>query len=258
MRWRLVLLWLAVATVLVLPRAAHAETLALEGALAQADRTSAVIRADLDAADAERAARRTEADPLALRIDRAQAEQALEMARAEADATRFGAYQDIAAAYAQVLAAQAQRELAEASLDLAERGVQIARLRFERGGATELEVRDAENERAEAANGVAAARQGEALARRSLRSLIGEDASDLAPVPGRLLAVPVPDEEALVARLGASGPLLQVEQGVALARIGVELLDPSYAPAAQIDQAELQLEQAQEGAREARRGAELQ
>ncbi len=249
---------LAVVAVAAVTPVAHARTLDLETALAQAERTSAVVTARLDAEDAERDATRTDLDPLALRMDRLQAEQTAVRTRAAADRARFEAYRDVANAYVQALQASAQRELAEAGLALAERGVAIARLRFERGGATELEVRDAENERAEAANGAAAARQGEALALRSLRSLIGLDAGELEPVPDRLLATTVPAEEELVERLDASGPLLQALHGVEAARVGLELLDPSYAPAAQIERTELQLEQAREGAREARRGLELQ
>src|SRR5690606_14974421 len=51
---------------------------------------------------------------------------------------------------------------------------------------------------------------------------------------------------------------LQASQGVALARTGVDLLDPAYASQAQIESATTQLETAEELVAEARRGFELQ
>jgi outer membrane protein TolC len=238
--------------------AAPARATSLDEALATADRLTAVVTAELELSDAQRELARTEADPAALRLERLQARQAVALARAELRSARFGAYLDIASAYTQVLQAEAQRGLAEDGLALAERGLEIARIRLERGAGTQLDVRDAETDLAGARSDLAAARQGEALARRSFASLTDLPAEELEPVPDALLAIELPEAEVLEARLDEAPPLLQAAQGQEVATVARRLLDPAYAPARDIDAAELRVAQAEEALREARRGLELQ
>lgn len=249
-------------SLLVLPAlagaAVPARALTLPEALATAESRSGVVTAELALGDAERAATRTEADPLALRPDLLQARQAAALAEAELRAARYDAYLEIAQAYVQVLQLERQLGIAEASRDLAERGLEIARIRLERGGATELDVREAENRLAEARSGVASAVQGLALARSSLESLTGLDADDVEPVPDALLAVPAPELPGLRNALEGAPTLLQATQGLELARVGRDLLDPSFAARTRIEEAELGVQQAEEGVAEARRGLELQ
>lgn len=250
---------LAFVPVLVLLLAAgQVRATGLEEALARAELRSGVISARLVLGDAERALERTEADPTALRLDLLQAGQAVELARAELRAARFQAYLDIADAYTGVRQAAAQRALAEDAVALAERALEIARIRLERGAGTELDVRDAETDLAGARGDLAAARQGEALARRSFASLTALDADALDPVPAELAATATPDEDALLARLGGAPALLRARQGRELASVARDLLDPAYAPARDIEAAELRVAQAEEGLQEARRGLSLQ
>lgn len=230
----------------------------LPDALATADQRTGVVTARLDLGDVERALERTLADPAALRLERLQAQQGVELAVARLRAARFAAYTDVASAYVQVLEASAGRALAEDAVALAERGLEIARIRLERGAGTELDVRDAETDLAGARGDLASAQQGEALARRSFTSLTGLEADDLSTVPGELLATELPDEDVLHERLDRAPTLLQAAHGVELARTARDLLDPAYAPARDIESAELSVTQAQEGLTEARRGLELQ
>jgi len=246
------------AVLLALFAALPATAATLPEALQAADQRTGVVTARLDLGDAERSLERTLADPSALRLERLQAQQAVELAVAQLRAARFEAYTDIASAYVQVLEAEAGRALAEDAADLAQRGLDIARIRLERGAGTELDVRDAETDLASARSDLASARQGEALARRSFTSLTGLDADDLAPVPGELLTTELPDENVLYGRLDQAPTLLRAAHGVALTRTGRELLDPAYAPARDIEAAELSVTQAREGLDEARRGLELQ
>lgn len=240
-----------------LATSAFAWALDLPTALGHAPELADAVSARLELADEERALERTEADPLALRLDRLQARQAAELARARADVVRYEGYLEIAETYLQVRRAASQRGLAEDGVALAERGRAIARIRLERGAGTELDVRDAENELADARSGLAAARQGEALARRSFESLTGLRSNELEPIPRALLETEVPDEAVLRERVVRAPALLQATQGLEAARVGRDLLDPSYAPAAQIDAAELALAQADEAVREGRRGIDL-
>lgn len=238
--------------------ASPARATGLEEALARAEDRSGVIAARLDLGDAERALERTEADPTALRLDLLQAGQAVDRTRAELRAARFQAYLDIADAYTGVRQAAAQRALAEDAAALAERALEIARIRLERGAGTELDVRDAETDLAGARGDLAAARQGEALARRSFASLTAMDADALDPVPTELLAITTPDEDGLLDRMDGAPALLRAAQGLELARVARDLLDPAYAAERDIEAAELRVAQAEEALGEARRGLALQ
>ena len=230
----------------------------LEAYLARAERAVGVVTASLDRADAERALARSEADPLALRPELLQARQRAELAQAQADEALFQAYADVAAAYAQVREAELQVAIAGAGRALAERGLEVARLRFDRGSATALEVQGAETDLREAERGLNAARDGLALARRNLVGITGLDLEATEPIAReRLVSLEVPSDEALAEAAGATAGVLQVRHGLALAELQVELLDPSFAARSQIDQARLQLDQAGAGADEALRGVTL-
>lgn len=230
----------------------------LPEALATTDARTGVVTAGLDLGDAERALERTEADPTALRLDRLQARQTLDAAESALRAARFAAYADVAGAYLQVLEARAGVALAEDAVALSERAVEIARIRLERGAATELDLRDAETDLASARTDLQSARQGAALAARSFTSLTGLDAAELDPVPADWLDVTVPAEDAWLERLDTTPTVLQAVQGVELAGAARDLLDPAYAPARDIEAAELRVAQAEEGLSEARRGVRLQ
>lgn len=245
---------LAIALLCSAPAAALTLTEALEAAAAR----TAVRNAELVLADAEQALARTTADPLALRPDLLQADQAAELAAAQVRLSRFEAEAEIARAFTGALEAERGVALAEAGRDLLAQALRITRIRYGNGSATELDVLEAEAALQEGEDGLSAARQGRALARRNLESLLPEPAGELAPIESAALPAALPPLLELEAGLELHPQLLQVTHAVELARMGVRLLDPSYAPRAQIDTAELQLRQAEAGAREARRGLSLQ
>lgn len=231
----------------------------LDAFLARADASVGVVTALLERDDAQRAAARTEADPLALRPDLLQARQRAELATAEAAHARYQAYVDVARAYAQVREAELQVALAEAGRDLAHRGLEIARLRYERGSATQLDVQEAETNLLEADRGVQVARDGAALARTNLAGVTGLDVAGSEPVArDRLAGLAAPDARTLEDAIDGVPRVMQLRHAVALADLGVELLDPSFASRAQIEQAQTNRDQATAGLREARRGVSLQ
>ena len=237
---------------------AQATDVELGDALGRSSARAPVVDAQLGLDDALRTQSRTESDPLALRLDLVQARQAVEQGRRLLAQARYDAYAEIAAAYVQALEAERQLALAEQGRDLAARSLDITRIRFERGSATELDVQNAETELARAESGVLSARQGLDLARDNLASLIGVQEPDPDSVPEELLAVEAPTMETITELLDRHPTILQAEHGVETARVARDLLDPSYASQAQIDQAELQVARAEEGLAEARRGMELQ
>ena len=230
----------------------------LDTALGHSSARAPVVDARLGLDDALRAKSRTDADPLALRLDFVQARQAVEQARRTLVQAEYDAYAEIVAAYVQALQAERQLALAEQGRDLAARSLDITRIRFERGSATELDVQNAQTELARAESVVLSAQQGLDLARDNLASLVGVQEPAPAAVPQELLAVEPPTMDTIVELLDRHPAVLRAEHGVETARVARDLLDPSYAAQAQIDQAELQVARAEEGLAEARRGIELQ
>lgn len=212
--------------------------------------------------EAQSTQRRSLADPLALRLERTQARQGVELAEAELTAARFEALAELSSAWARARETEAQLRLTEAARDLSARAVSIAEIRLQRGSATTLDVEEARTALEEAETNVSSVRDAVALTRADLRGLTGAGSAgdtlfDFSPVPRARLETPIASAAELAAALPATPTLMRVLHGVELAGIGVELLDPSFASRAQIEQAERQLAQAEEGAREARRGLEL-
>lgn len=235
-----------------------AQALTLAEALGRADDRLVVVNALLELGDSQRALERTRADPLALRLEHTQAEQRLLLAEARLEQARYQAYAEIAAGYTQLLEAQRQLELAESAQALSAQSLEIARIRFERGSATALDVRDAENALNDTANTVAAARQGVALARSNLQGLTGLEIDAAEPVAFDFATFELPPFEQVETGLMRHPTLLQATLGLELARLGRDLLDPAYASASQIEAADLQILQAEGSVREARRGLDLQ
>jgi outer membrane protein TolC len=244
---------------LALTAAAHASALGLEDAWRSAPARPEAITTRLELLTARSNLVRVEADPLALRLDKLQATQEVERLEAEHRHALLSAMQEIAEAYTGVLQARDQAGLAREALALTESALEVARIRFANGSATALELREAEIAVDEARQNVEAAENGLGVARANLEGMIGVevDPAELEPVSDELLATP-PALEALLAGLSGHPTLLQASQGVELARAAVELLDPAYAPAAQIESARTQLATAEELVAEARRGFELQ
>ena len=242
----------------VLASFGSATELAFGAALDAASVRPPVADARIVLDDAQRTLQRTDADPLALRLERLQARQAVELAERTLAQARFQAQQEIAASYTQTLQADVQLDLAMRARDLAARSLEIARIRFERGSATRLDVQDAVTELARAETNVLSAREGRALAAANLQSLVEVEEPLPEPIPMDPTEVPVPTAEAFEERLAEHPSLVQARHGLDVARVARDLLDPSYAPQAQIDQADVRVERAAEGVEEARRGLELQ
>jgi outer membrane protein TolC len=254
----LALLLLALATGATLAQT-DPVALDLDAVLAAREGRVAVVTAALDVAEAERTRARSEADPLALRLERTQARQGVDLARAELAKARAEAAVELVGAWTRVRETMAQLALAEGARDLTARALDVARLRFERGSATQLDVDEAATDLADAEASVAAARDGLALARADLVGVVGRDAAvDAAPIDRARLDRPLPDDAALDAAIAGLPNYLQVAHGAELAAIAVDLLDPSFAAQAQIDQARTQLAQADAGLTEVARGLGLQ
>ncbi|WP_457630034.1 TolC family protein [Oceanithermus sp.] len=205
--------------------------------------------------DADAQLARTQADPLALKLDLIKARQERDLAEAEYRLALIRAGSEISAAYTRVLDAEAQLELARQGLDLAKQGLQIAELRYEKGGASSQDVTSARINLQSAENRFKTARSGAELARSQLVSLLGMEAGSDALEPAPLLDPPGWD--ALLKSLASHPDWLKPHQAEELARAAYKLLDPSYASPAQIENARTNMERAAKGAAEAERGLRL-
>lgn len=241
---------------LVLPLA---QALTLEEALARAASRPDAITAQLELLMAESDWLRVQSDPLALRLDELQAEQAVTLGRAELRLAFYRGLLEIAQAYTGVLQARQQLELAETGLELNRSSLDIARIRLANGSATELDVREAEVALDEAEQNVAAAASGLAVAESNLAGMIGQEveASALEPVSVDLL-VALPELELALEAAAQHPQLLQSQQGLELARASLDVLDPSYASAAQLEAARTRLRTTERLVAEAERGFALQ
>lgn len=247
------------ALALLLSAASTALALGFEETLARADSRPAAITARLDLIAAQNSLIRVEGDPFALKIDRLQAEQAVELSRATFEQAYYQALLDIADAYAGVLEARHRLALAERGMALAEASVRIAEIRRDNGGATALDVEDARIALENARKNTTLAASALRISENNLEGMIGEElvADDLESVPDRFL-IEVPSEEATLQAIDEHPDLMGARHGLALADLGVKLLDPSYASEQQIEAAETQLETTRELVQEARRGFDLQ
>ena len=229
--------------------------LTLPEALAQLENRTSVLSARTERQDAETNLDRVTRDPLALRSDTVQAEQRLELARAQLEAARYSTMSEIVTGYTGALSAERQLSMAQESLRVSEQALTIAQIQLEGGSITAQDTRDAETAVTEAESGVSAATEARDLALGSLSSLLGValEPGELEPIPDTFLTDVPPLAEAL-ANAEDHPDLLSAEQQADLAQLASDVLDPLYAPESEIESAASSLQNAQAGVRETRRG----
>jgi hypothetical protein len=202
---------------------------------------------------------RVEGDPLALKMDLTKARQAVALDRAQLEKAYDDALVQIAQAYTGVLEAREQVAVAQKGVEVAQASLDIAKIRRGNGSGTDLDVQNAQVSLDNANKGALTASKSLGVALANLEGMVGQtlDASKLEPIPAAFL-VPVPSVDATLAALPRTPQLVQSQQGLTLAQLGVELLDPSYASASQIESAKTQLETSQKLVAEAKRGLQIQ
>lgn len=236
-----------------------AHALTLEEALQAAPARPAAVTARLELLNANNDLLRSEGDPLALRMDLLQSNQKVELKETELRKAHYDALLEISEAFTAAVQTRSQLQLATAGRNLADAAVSIAEIRVANGSATELDLQEARVQAESAARGEATARAGLALSMGNLEGLTGRTltAEQLEDVPAAFLPA-LPKLAGVLAAVKGAPQLLQVQHGLELAALGVSMLDPSYASAAQIESARLQLATTEELAGEAARGLELQ
>ena len=236
-----------------------ANALTLEDALKSAPSRPNAVTAKLELLNAQNSLIRVQGDPLALRVERVQAEQAAALKRAQFEQASYSAMLEIAQAYTGVLGANEQFALAQQGLALSETSLGVANIRVENGSATPLDVQEAQVALNEAKKNAVAAHNGLGVARNNLEGMIGQkvEASGLEPVPDSFL-VELPALKQVLGAADHHPQLLEARQGLELARVGVETLDPSYASSSQLENARTQFQTTEELVQESRRGFKLQ
>lgn len=221
--WILILFWL--------PALAQP----LPEALKKAQEVPAVLNARLEVEAKAKDLARTLEDPLRTPLSELQARQALALAEARLKRALAQAESDIAAAYAQVLEAGLQVRLAEKALAVAELALKAAEIRVKGGGATSLDLLEAQNRVLEARKNLEAAKRGENAARASLENLVGPWKPEPVALP------PLPEEGLVEQLLKEHADLLQLRQSLELLRFQRGLLDESFAARRDIEALEDQI-----------------
>jgi outer membrane protein TolC len=221
--WILILFWL--------PALAQP----LPEALKKAQEVPAVLNARLEAEAKAKDLARTLEDPLRTPLSELQARQALALAEARLKRALAQAESDIAAAYAQALEAGLQVRLAEKALAVAELALKAAEVRVKGGGATSLDLLEAQNRVLEARKNLEAAKRGENAARASLENLVGPWKPEPVALP------PLPEEGLVEQLLKEHADLLQLRQSLELLRFQRGLLDESFAARKDIEALEDQI-----------------
>jgi outer membrane protein TolC len=221
--WILILFWL--------PALAQP----LPEALKKAQEIPAVLNARLEAEAKAKDLARTLEDPLRTPLSELQARQALALAEARLKRALAQAESDIAAAYAQALEAGLQVRLAEKALAVAELALKAAEIRVKGGGATSLDLLEAQNRVLEARKNLEAAKRGENAARASLENLVGPWKPEPVALP------PLPEEDLVEQLLKEHADLLQLRQSLELLRFQRGLLDESFAARKDIEALEDQI-----------------
>jgi cobalt-zinc-cadmium efflux system outer membrane protein len=221
--WILILFWL--------PALAQP----LPEALKKAQEIPAVLNARLEAEAKAKDLARTLEDPLRTPLSELQARQALALAEARLKRALAQAESDIAAAYAQALEAGLQVRLAEKALAVAELALKAAEIRVKGGGATSLDLLEAQNRVLEARKNLEAAKRGENAARASLENLVGPWKPEPVELP------PLPEEGLVEQLLKEHTDLLQLRQSLELLRFQRGLLDESFAARKDIEALEDQI-----------------
>ncbi len=238
---------------------AGAFALTLEEALESALNRPAILTAQLELDEARVNLERREADPLALRPEVEAARQRSRLAQASYERAYFQSIAEVGSAYANALSARQEAELASRRVSLNEQLVRAAEIRAANGTATALDLQEAQTALEGAQQAQSAAQEALNLAQRRLNGLLKGTVrlESLEPIPDAAL-VNVPPLERVLDAAEGHPIVLEAQQTLELAELSRDLLDPVFTPRSEIESARVQLEAAQETAREVARDYALE
>lgn len=208
----------------------------LPEALKKAPEVAAVVTARLESATRQKDLERTLQDPLRTALAELQARQARDLAEARRKRALAQAESEIVSAYTQAFEALLQVGLAEKAVEVAELGLKATEIRLKGGGATSLDLLEAQNRLLEARKNLELAQKGRDSALAALANLVGEwkpqSVGELPSLPGK---------EVVEALLQEHVDLLQLSQSLELLRFQRGLMDESFVARREIEALEDQI-----------------
>ena len=221
-----------------------AQALALEQAFGLALSSDAdLISARSELESAKRDLSRIQADPLALRLDTLQAEQALAAAQASLGSTEVSTRIDLASADTAALEADESLGIAQKQEAIARQTLEAQKIRFSAGAVTQIDVDKANNDYQAALRDRADAEASRSLAYAQVSSLLGQPVSMLEPLNNDLLTVPNLEEVQTRAK-GQNAQLLAASRNVALLETRLAAVDNAFSSRSEIEAARDSLENA--------------
>lgn len=209
----------------------------LAEALKKAPEVAGVVAAQLEYETKRKDLARTLQDPLRTALTELQAKQAATLATARLKRALAQAESDIVFAYTQAYEALLQVGLAEKAVEVAELGLKATEIRLKGGGATSLDLLEAQNRLLEARKNLELAKRGRDSALASLANLVGrwqpESVANLPPLPGK---------EVVETLLKEHADLVQLQGSLELLRQQRELMDESFVPRKEMEALEGQIQ----------------
>jgi outer membrane protein, heavy metal efflux system len=211
--------------------------LTLEQALGFAPNVDAdVISARTDVAAAERDLQRVSGDPLALRLEKLQAEQKLASEQDSLDTALVANRLDVTDKFFAALEADETLANALKQQQIATATLEAQQIRFEAGAITQIDLSNAQNDAVEAERTVRDAQNTRNLAYSQLGSVVGQSVTALTPYEAE-----APQLAALEQIQGDSTTkntqLKSLQRNVELARTQLEITDNAFSSRSQIDSA---------------------
>jgi outer membrane protein, heavy metal efflux system len=213
------------------------QALTLEQALELAPNTNAtVISGRTDLAAAERDLQRVSSDPLALRLEKLQAEQNVATEQEDVNKALLSSRLDVTDKFFAALEADQTLANAQKQLEIANATLQAQQIRFDAGAITQIDLSNAQNDAVEAERTVRDAQNTRNLAYSQLGNVVGQNVTALAPYEAET-PEPTPLEQIQQTATTENTQLRALQRSVDLARTQLEITDNAFSSRSQIDSA---------------------
>ncbi|MGL4611483.1 MAG: TolC family protein [Trueperaceae bacterium] len=212
--------------------------LTLEQALNLApDVNAAVIAGRTDVSAAERDLERINRDPLALRLEKLQAEQTLASEQENLEAALLSSRLDVMDKFFAALEADQALANAQKQQQISVATLEAQQIRFEAGAVTQIDLSNAQNDAVEAERIVRDAQNTRNLAYSQLSSVVSQPVSKLAPYKADAPTLR-PLEQIRTEAKEKNNQLKLLQRSVELAKTQLEITDNAFSSRSEIDGAE--------------------
>jgi outer membrane protein TolC len=215
-----------------------------------------LVTATADLQSSQRDLTRIKADPLALRLDTLQAEQAVAAAQAKLVSTQTATKIALANAYTAALEADESLQLAQKQQTISSQTLEAQNIRLQAGAVTQIDVDKANNDYQAALRTTADAEASRALAYAQLSSLVGQSAASLEPLSNELLDLPNLEDIKARAKI-QNAQILASSRNVELLSTQLAAIDNAFSARSAIEAARDTLNNAQISFAESQRTLDL-